>query len=177
MARLQDFPAVTPSAANDKLLIVQAAGQGNATIKAVGDAIFGAEDAGALPLGINPPTGSTGKAIAENASDISTLQSNKVNKTPTAFSITPATGINIQYQRCCAFGELKFISLYFSASSSATAKIGTVPSDYKAKGSTFFPVCRSSGSSTYAYLATNSTSLQGDGTIAAGNYMINGFYW
>ena len=39
MARLQDFQTVTPSAANDNLLIVQAAGQGLAKIDAVGQKI------------------------------------------------------------------------------------------------------------------------------------------
>lgn len=39
MARLQDFQSVTPSAANDNLLIVQAAGQGLAKIDAVGQKI------------------------------------------------------------------------------------------------------------------------------------------
>ena len=65
MARLQDFQTVSPSATNDKLLIVQAAGQGNATIKAVGDAIFGAESASNLPLGSTTPSGSTAKAISD----------------------------------------------------------------------------------------------------------------
>lgn len=75
MARLQDFQTVTPSATNDKLLIVQATGQGNATIKAVGDAIFGAETSSDLPFGTGTPTsGSTGAEIAKkvNTSDIDT---------------------------------------------------------------------------------------------------------
>ena len=125
----------------------------------------------------NTSSGLTADDAQEAIDELNTAIGGKVGKTPTAFNITAGTGITIQYQRCCAFGELKFISLYFSASSSAGAQIGTVPSDYKAKGSTFFPVSKSGGSSLYAYLATNSTSLQSDGAIAAGNYMINGFYW
>jgi len=39
MARLQDYPSVTPNTANDNLLIVQSAGQGNAKIDAVGQKI------------------------------------------------------------------------------------------------------------------------------------------
>lgn len=39
MSRVQDFQTVTPSAANDNLLIVQAAGQGLAKIDAVGQKI------------------------------------------------------------------------------------------------------------------------------------------
>ena len=83
MARLQDFQTVTPSATNDKLLIVQATGQGNATIKAVGDTIFGAETAGSLPLGSTTPSGSTASAINTNKNNIGTLSnlttSNKTN--------------------------------------------------------------------------------------------------
>lgn len=65
MARLQDFQSVTPSAANDNLLIVQAAGQGLSRINAVGDAIFNARSANDLALGTGtPPSGSTAEAIA-----------------------------------------------------------------------------------------------------------------
>lgn len=39
MARLQDFQSVTPNTANDNLLIVQSAGQGNAKIDVVGQKI------------------------------------------------------------------------------------------------------------------------------------------
>ena len=39
MSRLQDFQTVTPSAANDNMLIVQSAGQGLAKINIVGQKI------------------------------------------------------------------------------------------------------------------------------------------
>jgi hypothetical protein len=128
------------------------------------------------PEAFNPNHWTSTDVSAELENIFSNLN-NKVNKTPTTFSITPATGITIQYQRCCIFGELKFISVYFAASSSAGIQVGTIPNEAKGKGTTFFPLCKQGGSNGYVYLATNSSSLQGDSTIGTGNYTINGFYW
>ena len=109
MARLQDFQSVTPSSANDNLLIVQAAGQGLAKIDAVGQKIAAdttisslnttsKKIAGAInELNTNKPTNTNAnplfkvkqtanisKTIAANSS--ATILGNEVNMTQSGYT-------------------------------------------------------------------------------------------
>ena len=158
MARLQDFQTVTPSATNDKLLIVQAAGQGIATIKAVGDTIFGAETAGSLSLGSTTPSGSTAEAIKTNKNHIGTLSNlttttksslveavNEVDKAETLYSkntfnndigtALALTGYDLR--------NYKFISItgYISSISSSSRFTILICNNKSALSANYYPIC------------------------------------
>lgn len=80
MARLQDFQTVTPQD-TDKLLIVQAAGQGLATIANIASKIFGLKTAADLKLNSSSGAPTTEAAIGAKAT------------TGSAITFSPETGI------------------------------------------------------------------------------------
>ena len=72
MARLQDFQSVTPQG-TDNLLIVQAAGQGLATIANIASKIFGLKTAADLKLNSSSGSPTTAAAIDGKANKATTL--------------------------------------------------------------------------------------------------------
>jgi len=141
MARLQDFSDVTPSSSSDKLLIVQSAGQGLATLDTAGQQIANNTSVSQL----NTTSKTLAGAINEHDSEIGTLSSlttsvksslvgavNEVNGkantvTSLGATITKATGVN-DFE-IGLYQNNKIISGYvaftFSANPSANATIAT----------------------------------------------------
>lgn len=126
MARLQDFSNVTPSSSSDKLLIVQSAGQGLATLDTAGQQI--ANNTSVLQLNTTRKT--LAGAINEHDSEIGTLSSlttsdksslvgavNEVNGKATTQSatFTPETGVSVMHissgytnKQGCISAEIRF---------------------------------------------------------------------
>lgn len=117
MARLQDFQSVTPQD-TDKLLIVQATGQGLATIANIASKIFGLKTAADLKLNSSSGAPTTENAINNASSDSS-------------ISFTPEDATKVSLTNLTAYrnGAALILNLYLTANTTITAnsewRIGT----------------------------------------------------
>lgn len=176
MARLQDFSDVTPSSSSDKLLIVQSAGQGLATLDTAGQQIANNTSVSQL----NTTRKTLAGAINEHDSEIGSLSSlttsdksslvgavNEVNKI-TVGTFTAGANITLLRSTLIKANSIKFLSIIFAVTGSSN-EIGTMSSGFGATYNYDFTIANDKGTATRARINQNN-SLSFSTTPVQGSY-------
>lgn len=178
MARLQDFSDVTPSSSSDKLLIVQSAGQGLATLDTAGQQIANNTSVSQL----NTTRKTLAGAINEHDSEIGSLSTltttdkssivGAVNSQGVASAITP-TSTKGTFSACyqSVVGDMVIVQGVFACTTTVTnGVIFTLPYGLKSgTNSSGFLMYDNTAKAYGSVLIANSGDVSTIGTITTGH--------